>query len=57
MAQLEAIVNCLSNTSVLVNPERTTIETRFEATYKRQLEQQSKEIDELKGVLNEYSNV
>ena len=56
IAQLEGITQAIANNSVLINPEKTTLEAKFEATFKRQLEHQSKEIADLKNVLIEYSS-
>lgn len=56
VTKLEAVLSSVSNTSVLLNPEKTTMESKLEQTYKRHIDFQSKEIEDLKAALNEYSN-
>lgn len=56
IAKLEIIFGSISNNSVLVTPEKTTLENQFEKNYKRKIDLQSREIEDLKNVLNEYSS-
>jgi len=54
--KLEGVLATVSNHSLLIHPEKSTMEDKLEKGYRRQIEIQSKEIEDLKNVLTEYSS-